>query len=266
MKPRQTRVLGVVNITEDSFSDGGLYLDSEKAARHALALFEDGADAIDLGAASSHPDSKEVSADEEIRRLAPLLDRLQGSQIPVSVDSWKLSTQRYALARGVAFLNDIQGFPHAELYPELSGATCNLIVMHSIADRGRAIREHIDEATVLDRVMRFFEERVGVLEAAGIDRERLILDPGMGFFLGSNPEPSLVVLRNLARLREHFGLPILISLSRKSFLRVLTGRATEELLPATLAAELYAATQGVDYIRTHDVRALRDALTILEKL
>lgn len=266
MKPGQTRVLGVVNITEDSFSDGGFYLDPEEAIRHAQGLFEDGADAVDLGAASSHPDSKEVSAEEEIRRLAPILDHLLRSALPVSVDSWRPSTQKYALEQGAAYLNDIQGFPHAEIYPDLAGASCKLIVMHSIRGRGRAVRERVSPETVLDHVTQFFTERIAALEGAGIQRERLILDPGMGFFLGSNPEPSLVVLRSLARLRERFSLPVLISVSRKSFLRSLTGRATEEILPATLAAELYAATQGVDYIRTHDVRALKDALTILEQL
>jgi dihydropteroate synthase type 2 len=239
-----TRILGVVNITEDSFSDGGRYLDPDEATRHALGLVEDGADAVDLGAASSHPDSKEVSAEEEIRRLEPVLDRLLASGVSVSVDSSKPTTQRYALARGVDYLNDVQGFAIPEVYPEFAEASCKLVLMHSIRGGRRAIREAADPETVLERVVEFFAERVSVLEASGIDRKRIILDPGMGFFLGSNPEPSLEVLRAIGRLRERFGLPVLVSVSRKSFLRTLTGRGVDELLPATLAAELYAARQG----------------------
>ena len=266
MSAGRTGIIGVVNMTEDSFSDGGLYLDPDEAIRHALGLMEDGADAIDLGPASSHPDAKEVTAEEEIRRLEPVLDRLLASGIPVSVDSNKPATQRYALGRGVDYLNDVQGFAKPEVYPELADASCKLIVMHSLQGGWRATRESTDPEPVLNRVVEFFAERVSVLEASGISRNRIILDPGMGFFLGSNPEPSLVVLRAIGDLRERFGLPILVSVSRKSFLRTLTGRSVDELLPATLAAELYAARQGVDYIRTHDVRALRDALEIQTRL
>jgi dihydropteroate synthase len=259
-------IIGVVNITEDSFSDGGLYLDPEKAIRQALELMEDGADAVDLGPAASHPDAKEVSAAEEIRRLEPVLDRLFASGVPVSVDSNKPTTQRYALGRGVDYLNDVQGFPDPELYPELAEASCKLIVMHSLQSGQRATRETTDPETVLGRVTDFFAGRVRALEDSGINRDRIILDPGMGFFLGSNPEPSLVVLRAIGHLRRRFGLPVLVSVSRKSFLRTLTGRPIDGLLPATLSAELYAARQGVDYIRTHDVRALRDALQIQARL
>jgi dihydropteroate synthase type 2 len=263
---RAPSILGIVNVTEDSFSDGGLYLEPERAIAHALRLHEDGADVIDLGAASSHPDAKQVSPEEEVRRLGPVVDRLMGKGIPISVDSFRAETQLWALERGVAFLNDIQGFPDPAIYPELARASARLVVMHSIQRRGGATRVRGDPRTIFDRVVRFFGERLEALERAGISRDRLVIDPGMGFFLGADPEPSLVVLRRIGELRERFGAPVLISVSRKSVLASLTGRATEELLPATLAAELHAAAEGVDYIRTHDVRALRDALTVARAL
>ncbi len=256
------KIVGIVNVTEDSFSDGGLYLDPGKAADHAFRLAEEGADVVELGPASSHPDSAEVSPAEEVRRLGAVLDRIAGLSTPVGVDSFHPETQAYAIERGVAYLNDIQGFPDPGLDPVLARADCRVVVMHSVQGRGRATRVPTEAGTVMSRIERFFENRVDRLTSSGIDRERILLDPGMGFFLGSRPEPSVEVLRGLPRLKRRFALPLWISVSRKSFLAEITGRTTEALGPATLAAELYAAAQGADCIRTHDVRALRDALQV----
>lgn len=260
------QIFGIVNITEDSFSDGGNYLAPDRAIAHGLALFAAGAAAVDLGPASSHPDAKAVSADEEIRRLAPVIDALSARGIPLSIDSFLPATQRYALSRGVAFLNDIQGFPDPELYSELAGNPCRLIVMHAVQGRGIAKRLQTDSAALPGQIEQFFTQRIAALEAAGIARNRLILDPGMGFFLGDHPQASLTVLRGIRGLRAHFGLPVLISVSRKSFLRSITGRGVDESGAATLAAELYAAHQGADFIRTHDVGALRDGLSVWSAL
>jgi len=260
------QILGIVNITEDSFSDGGRFLSPEQAIAQALALAEAGADVIDLGPASSHPDARPVTADEEIRRLAPVIDALAARGIAVSVDSFLPATQRYAMVRNAAFLNDIQGFPDAEIYPDLARGTCRLIIMHAIQGRGIAMRMESDPQAVSERVDSFFHKRIAELERAGIGRDRLILDPGMGYFLGNQPEASLRMLRGLKGLRERFGLPVLVSVSRKSFLRVLTGRGVDQAGAATLAAELFAAAQGVAYIRTHDAGALRDGLKIWSAL
>jgi dihydropteroate synthase len=260
------RIVGIVNITEDSYSDGGLYFDTEAAIAHARQLFSDGADIIELGPASSHPDARQVTADVECQRLAPVLGRLVAQDIPLAVDSFHPETQRFALGSGATYLNDTDGFPHPELYPELARADCRLIVMHSVVGRGQAVRVQTDPATIWTRIDDFFSARLERLEAAGIGRDRLIIDPGLGFFLGANPGPSLAVLGGIRHLRDRFGLPVLVSPSRKSFLRAITGRSVAETGPATLAAELYAACEGVDYVRTHDVRALHDALTVLDNL
>ena len=260
------KILGIVNITEDSFSDGGLYLNPQKAIEHAYCLYEEGADIADLGPASSHPDAKQVSPQEEIQRLEPVIDHLQASGKVISVDSFHPETQLYALSRGVEYLNDIQGFPHQEIYPQLATGKSKLIMMHSVQGRGKATRVVSSPETILLRIEEFFTQRLEVLESTGIERERIILDPGMGFFLGSNPEPSLIVLQNIQYLREKFQLPILISVSRKSFLGRVTQRLTQELGAASLAAELYAVSQKVDYIRTHNVKALRDASLIWSNL
>lgn len=260
-------IFGIVNITEDSFSDGGQFLDSTAALAQSRALRATGADVIDLGAAASNIDAKPVSADEEIRRLESVIAGLRSDGTPVSVDSFLPNVQRFAMAREVDYLNDIQGFPDPSLYPELAAARCKLVVMHAVQGRGRAQRLELPAAEVWGRVIAFFTERIATLERAGIARGRIIIDPGMGFFLSSRPEASLHALARLAELKSVFGLPVLISVSRKSFLRSITGRASSaELGAATLAAELFAAEQGADYIRTHDPGALSDALRVTSAL
>lgn len=256
-------IVGIVNITEDSFSDGGRYLDPAAALAHARQLRADGADIIELGPAASHPDSVPVSATAEVRRLAPVLEQLAADEIPVAVDSFRPRTQRFAISAGAAFLNDIQGFADPAMYPVLAASECRLTLMHSVQAVGPATRAVTDPAVVWAGITRFFTRRLAALEAHGIGKDRVIIDPGLGYFLGTTPEPSLAALAGLRELKDTFGVPVLISPSRKSFLRALCGKDVTQSGPATLAAEIFAAWQGADYIRTHDVAATRDALTVL---
>ena len=256
------RIVGIVNITEDSFSDGGRYLAPAHALAHARFLAESGADVIELGPASSHPDAQPVSAQAEIKRLESVLPELVAQGLRVSVDSCQTATQAWALEQGVAYLNDTRGFPCPEAVAGLPGAGARLIVMHSLDPGGRAPRRGGEPERIVEQVEAFFGRRLEVLRRAGIARERIIMDPGMGLFLGTDPEASLRVLRALPGLRERFGLPLLVSVSRKSFLQALAGRDAQGADAATLAAELFAARAGVDYLRTHSVGALRDALRI----
>jgi dihydropteroate synthase type 2 len=259
------RIVGVLNITEDSFSDGGLYLERARAMEHAADLVNGGCDVLEVGAAASNPDAGRVSPEEEIRRLEPILEKYVG-RIPLSVDSFQAETQLWAIERGVDFLNDIRGFPRPEVHREIANARCKLVVVHSIQSGWKAERVRTDPSGLLDRVETFLRDRVDSLIASGVARDRVIVDPGMGYFLGTNPEASIEVLCNLSDLRERLRLPVMVSVSRKSFLRTLTGREVASIGPATLAAEIYAANRGADYIRTHDVRALRDALKVLTAL
>jgi dihydropteroate synthase type 2 len=251
-----------VNLSEDSFSAGGRHPDPERAIAYARELVRDGADAIDVGAAASNPRAAAVAPDEEIRRLEPVVTALQRDGVLVSVDSFAPAVQRWALTRHVDLLNDTRGFPDSSMYHQLASSRSRLIVMHAIQDAGKADRTPGDEATILDRVLAFFDRRLTDLAAGGVVRERCILDPGMGLFLGTGVGPSVAVLRGLRRIRDRFGLPVLVGPSRKSVIGLLSGRAVDERGPATLAAELYAVRQGVDWIRTHDVRALRDAIVV----
>jgi dihydropteroate synthase type 2 len=262
---RMTKLFGILNITEDSFSDGGRFLDPEVALAHARALAKD-ADGIDLGAASSRPDAVAVEPDVEIARLAPVVEAMTREGVPLSIDSFAPEVQRWAIARNVAYLNDVRGFPFPELYPVFAGSAAKLIVMHSVEGLGPATRVRIPAEDLFDRIVEFFGQRIGALTTAGVARDRLILDPGMGLFLGSHPDASFTVLRRIADLRTAFGLPVLISVSRKSFLRRLVDRDVTEAGALTLAAELHAVREGADYIRTHDPRGLRDALAVFRAL
>ncbi len=262
-----TQIVGIVNLTRDSFSDGGKFLDPDVAIAYARRLVADGADIIDVGAESTHPDAEDVSADEEIARLTPAIERLMKAGITVSVDTYKPAVMRHVLAMGVAYINDVTALSAPDAVAAVRNANAKLILMHSRASQARAERAEADPATIVDEIIAFFERRIAALTDAGIIRRRLILDPGMGFFLGSNPDASLAMLRELDRLRA-LDLPILVSTSRKSFIGTVLGRAdaprpVAERGAGTLATELWAAQQGVAYIRTHDVRALRDALTML---
>lgn len=263
-------IVGIVNITADSFSDGGRFLDPAAAIAHARALATaGGADIVELGAAASNIAADPVSATEEIRRLEPVIGTLADAGTPLAIDTCQPEVQRFALAsRGVDYLNDICGFPDPRIYAELAAARCRLVVMHAIdAGGGRAQRRDWGPDAVWRSIEAFFADRVVRLEQAGIARERLVLDPGMGLFLSTRPDASLRVLAGLPRLKQAFGLPVMISVSRKSFLAALTGRESPAARgPASLAAELYAAAHGVDYIRTHEPAALRDALTVTAAL
>jgi dihydropteroate synthase type 2 len=265
--PNMTEILGILNLTRDSFSDGGSFLEPDAAVAHARRLVADGADVVDLGAESTHPDSEDVSAEEEIARLTPVIEALRAEGVCTSVDTYKPAVMRHVLALGVDYINDITALRDPQSIAAVRDSDARLILMHSRSAAARAERAEADPATIVDDIIRFFDDRIATLTAAGIARHRLILDPGMGFFLGSNPEVSLAVLWDLGRLRR-LNQPILISTSRKSFIGAVLDtaeapRPVAERAAGTLATEIWAVQHGVAYVRTHDARALRDALKML---
>ncbi len=255
------KLVGIVNITTDSFSDGGKFLEPDKAIAHAKQLLKDGADIVELSGASSNPNSAPVSPQQEIARMEPVFAALDCA---ISIDATKPDVQRWALSKQAALLNDIKGFPDQSFYPELARSQAKLVVMHAISDTDKAVRAEKTVEEVFDSIYSFFDTRLPALERAGIARERIIIDPGMGFFLSSTPEPSYAVLEDISGLKSRFGLPVMISVSRKSFLRAgATGE--RDIAARTLAVELSAAQQGADYIRTHEAGALFRELQKLKK-
>ena len=263
---RMARIFGILNITADSFSDGGDFLSPDAALAQAQKLIADGAHVLDVGPASSHPDAGNVTPETEIARLSAIWPDLQKLGAPISVDSFQPATQRWAMALGAAWLNDINGFAEPSLYDELADYDGQLVLMHAIQAKGIATRQDPPKGDIWPHIFRFFEARLAALEKAGVAREKITLDPGMGFFLGNKPETSLEVLVGLHRLKAEFGLPVLVCVSRKSFLRSLADISVAESGPISLAAEMLAVGQGVDYIRTHDARQLAHALLLRDRL
>lgn len=260
------RTFGIVNVTRDSFSDGGRWLEPAAAIGRAERLWRDGADVIDVGAESTHPDAEDVSAGEEIARLTPVVTALLAAGMQVSVDTVKPAVMRAMTRLGVQWINDVAGLRDPEAIAAVAAAPATrVVVMFSRAAGPRAERTTAGVDGLLDAIEAFFAERLATLAAAGIGRDRIVFDPGMGFFLGADAAASLCVLRSLPRLRR-LGQPLLVSVSRKSFLGALTGRAVGERGPATLAAELWAYEHGVDFLRTHEVGALRDAVAVRSAL
>jgi len=262
----RTQIVGILNITRDSFSDGGKFLEADAAIEHARRMAAQGADIIDVGAESTHPDAQSVPPAEEIARLTPVITRLKQDGLRVSVDTHKPQVMRYVLSLGVDFINDVTALRLPEAVAAVRDSAVRLILMHSRAAGARAERTDVDPAGVVDDILAFFERRLSDLERTGIVRERVIIDPGMGFFLGSNPEASLAVLRELPRLNS-LGLPVMVSTSRKSFIGAVLGdangpRPVTDRAAGTLATELWAVQNGAAYIRTHDPRALHDALSM----
>jgi len=260
------QIVGILNITTDSFSDGGAYLQPPAAIAQAQLLVADGADMLDIGPASSHPDAGHVSPETEIARLQAIWPDLQALGVPLAVDSFQPQTQLWAIDNGADWLNDINGFSDSTIYPHLADANCRLVVMHAIQAKGIATRARAPAGDIWETILRFFNARLETLEAAGISRDRLVLDPGMGFFLGNSPDVSLAVLANIDRLKQAFGLPVYICASRKSFLRALADVPVGETAAVTLAGELWAAAHNVDYIRTHEPKPLRQALVVQQAL
>lgn len=254
---------GIVNVTRDSFSDGGRYLASDAAIAQAERLLGDGADVIDLGAESTGPDGEDVPADVEVARLRPVVDALLRRGAPVSIDTRKPDVMRAMLALGVHWLNDVTGFRSAPAMAAVAAAAPHVrfVAMFSRTATGRAERTERDDTTLLAELRAFFAERVRTFAAAGIGRDRLVLDPGMGLFLSHRAGASFMVLRHLADIVREHG-PLLVSVSRKGFVGEVSGAAVAARGPGSLAAELWAARAGVQWIRTHDVGALRAAWAV----
>jgi dihydropteroate synthase len=249
-------VMGVVNVTPDSFSDGGVHLDPDIAAAAARRMVEDGAAIVDVGGESTRPGSGGVAGEEELSRVVPVLERLSG-EVPVSIDTAKAEVARAALARGAILVNDVTALRGD---PELAGVVADagayLCLMH-MQGEPRTMQAEPRYDDVASEVAAFLEERLAFAVAAGIPEERICLDPGIGF--GKTVEHNLALVRRLDVLLA-LGRPVLVGFSRKSSLKKLTG--AEDLLGASIAAAVSAFERGASILRVHDVKPTVDALTV----
>ena len=251
-------IMGVVNITPDSFSDGGRFFQPAAAVAHARKLVDEGADLIDLGAESSRPGAAAaVSTEEELRRLLPVLQGLR--DLPLSVDTVKPEVMRVALAEGAAMINDINALRATGAMEAVAATDAAVCLMHMKGSPG-TMQDHPSYADVVAEVRAFLQERIGCACAAGIALERVVVDPGFGF--GKTLEHNLELLRHLGEFAA-LGVPLLAGWSRKSSLGKITGKPADDRLAASIAAALIAAQNGAAILRVHDVAATRDALAVL---
>ena len=251
-------IMGIVNVTPDSFSDGGLYAGKNSAVTHARALLDEGADILDIGGESTRPGAASVSPDEERRRVLPVIEALADCGAMVSVDTQKPEIMKDAIAAGASMVNDVNALLAPGALEIVAPSGVAICLMHKRGDP-RTMQDDPRYDDVVGEVRSFLAERVAAARAAGIGAERIVIDPGFGF--GKTLEHNLVLLQRLAEFTG-LGVAVLAGLSRKSTLGRITGRGTGLRVHAGVAAALIAVQNGASIIRTHDVAATRDALAV----
>jgi dihydropteroate synthase len=255
--------MGIVNVTPDSFYDGGEFLDAERAIAHGEQLAAEGADLLDVGGESTRPGAGAVPAEEELRRTDPVVRALASRGYSVSIDTSKVAVAEAALDAGAAMVNDVTAL-RAE--PDLAGLCADrgtgLVLMHMLGDP-RTMQENPVYDDVVDDVRAFLAERIEFARAEGVDEERIWIDPGIGF--GKTVEHNLELHRRLGELAE-LGRPIVFGSSRKSFIGKLTGAEVDERLGGTIASNVIAYANGARMLRVHDVGPMRQALTVAEAI
>lgn len=250
--------MGIVNVTPDSFSDGGRFGSIEAAVRQAQQLMDEGADILDIGGESTRPGAAPVAAAEELDRVLPVLERIADSPVPLSIDTYKPEVMVAALAAGASMVNDVKALREPGALDAVVRSDAAVCLMHM---RGTPQTMQLDPnyGDVVGEVCAFLHDRIAACEAAGIDRERIVIDPGFGF--GKTKAHNIDLLRHLDKVTA-LGLPVLAGLSRKSVLGTITARNVGERVPSSVAAALVAVYRGAAIVRVHDVGATRDALAV----
>jgi len=260
----RTWYMGVLNVTPDSFSDGGKFLSPEKAIERALQMIEEGADIIDIGGESSRPGSDPVPAKEELKRIIPVIKRLRPqTNCLLSVDTTKSFVAKEALEEGVDLINDISaGRFDSEIFNLAHKYQVPLILMH-MKGRPKTMQVNPFYKDTLHEIAQFLADRVAAAHRAGLTSNQIVIDPGIGF--GKRFEDNLLLLNHL-NFFQKFHLPLLVGVSRKSFIGEITGQPPEKRLPGTIGACLIAVLRGVHILRVHDVRKVREAIRVAEEI
>lgn len=255
-------IMGIVNVTPDSFSDGGRYQNTQLAISHALKLVEAGADMLDIGGESTRPGALPVAEDEEMQRVLPVLESLVKHGVAVSVDTRKPAVMKAAIAAGAAMINDVMALREAGALEAVADAEVAVCLMH-MRGEPRTMQAAPVYQDVVGEVKAFLASRIRACEEAGIRRERLVIDPGFGF--GKTLEHNLALLRGVGSLAK-LDVPVLAGLSRKSMLGALTGKPVDQREYAGIAAHLAAVQRGASILRVHDVAAMKDALAVWQAI
>jgi dihydropteroate synthase len=255
----QPVVMGILNVTPDSFSDGGRYQGLEFALSHAEEMIRDGATMIDIGGESTRPGSPSVPVAEELARVMPTLYALRTLDVALSVDTCKPEVMREAIIAGADMINDINGFRAPGAIDAVRDSDCGLCLMHMQATP-QTMQQAPSYADVVQEVIDFLKARVEAMVGEGIARERICIDPGFGF--GKTVEHNYALLRELKRIRDEVGLPVLAGLSRKSMIGAITGRPVERRVAGSVGGALAAVAHGAKIVRVHDVAETVDALKV----
>lgn len=259
---RYPLIMGIINLTDDSFSGDGLHGNARRAIEQGLKMVEEGAHILDIGAESSRPGAAPVSVAQEEARLLPVVEGLLECGVPLSVDTTKPEVMQSALAVGAEMINDISALQAPGALELVAASRAAVCLMHMQGNPG-TMQQAPQYADVVSEVAEFLAQRIAAAEAAGIDLERIVVDPGFGF--GKTLEQNLTLLRSLNELCVP-GLPLMVGLSRKSMLGLLTGRSAGERVHASIAAAMLAVARGANILRVHDVAATRDALAVWNAL
>ena len=251
--------MGIINLTPDSFSDGGQNSSIDAALKRAEQMIGEGAHVLDLGAESSRPGAAPVALDEELERLMPVLEALRDAPVPVSIDTYKPAVMHAALQAGASIINDIYALRQPGAIDAVAASGCGVVLMH-MQGEPLSMQQAPYYHDVVQQVFEFLSDRVSQAHAAGIELQRITVDPGFGF--GKRADDNIVLLRGLAKFRQLKTAGILIGLSRKSMLGAITGRAPENRIGASVAGALAAFERGARIIRCHDVAATVDALNV----
>ncbi len=262
LKLDRTRVMGIVNVTPDSFSDGGAHETSAAAIAHGLRLVAEGADVLDIGGESTRPGADEIGIEEELRRVIPVIEALASQvDVPISIDTSKPEVMRAAVEAGAGMINDVYALRREGALDAAAALGVPVVLMHMLGEP-RTMQQSPEYDDVVGEVHRFLAERIFACEMAGIDKKNIVVDPGFGF--GKNADHNLQLLARLQRLTE-LGVPVLAGLSRKKTIGDLTGRdSPADRVHGSVAAHLIAAQNGARIVRVHDVAATVDALKVWE--
>lgn len=257
-------VMGVLNVTPDSFSDGGKFYDPDKAAAHALLMAEQGADIIDIGGESSRPGAMEIEADEEINRVMPVLERLKGKlNVPISIDTRRSEVARKACQAGASIINDISGLTHDEAIAEVAAETGSYLILMHMRGNSATMQIDIHYDNLIQEITDFLAQAASNAIAMGVSRDRIVIDPGIGF--GKTVEHNFSLIKHIPDFMK-LGFPILIGASRKSFIGKTLDVDINERLEGSLAAAIYAVSNGASIIRVHDVIQTVRAMIIINKI
>ncbi len=262
-KAIKVKLMGIVNVTPDSFSDGGKFTTTKAAMLHGLQLANEGAAVLDIGGESSRPGAKPVSLQQELKRVIPVIANLhKKTRVPLSIDTYKPEVANQAIAAGASWVNDITGLRNPAMRAVVAKSQATVVIMHMLGEP-QTMQHQPRYKNVISDIQKFFQQQIKLALAAGIKSNKIILDPGIGF--GKTVAHNLTILNHVEAFTT-LGYPVLIGASRKSFIGKLTGADVADRLPGTLAAHTVATLHGASWLRVHDVAAHQQVLTLNRKL